>query len=64
MTSNKLTGKQRHRILNRFLRKPVLVLQYEVEGNIPENMGGYVECYPAKWWVDVPPEWLLEGVPT
>jgi hypothetical protein len=56
-----LTGKKRHRIatIGFLKRKHVLVLQYEVEGFVPEFHGGRVEGSMRTWWVDAKPEWEL-----
>jgi hypothetical protein len=60
MSSAKFTKRQRHRVLSRWFRADVLVLQYEVEGFVPEYTGGAsVEGSVQKWWVDARPEWLL-----
>lgn len=51
------TGKRRYRVLHRLFRRDVLVLQIEVRGYVPYNhIGGDFET----WWVDAPPELLLE----
>jgi hypothetical protein len=39
---------------------PVLVLQVEVKGFVPEyNGGGMVDGEVTTWWRDAPPELLL-----
>lgn len=61
---NKLTGRQRHRIQKIGWLKPkyVLVLQYEVEGFVPEWIGGRADGSIMRWWEDAKPEWkLTEG---
>jgi len=63
MLDNKLTGKKRHRVhtLGLFKRKQILVLQYEVEGFVPEHYGGpSVDGSFKTWWVDAKPEWELD----
>lgn len=47
-----LTGRSRHRVLTRFLRTPVLVLQLEVEGIRIDYYGGYCDTETITWWVD------------
>ena len=57
----KTTGKRRHRVLKRLFRKPVCVLQLEVEGFVPEYTGGSsVEGEYRTWWIDAKPEQLTE----
>ena len=57
-TPDKFTGRRRHKVLCRWFRKPVLILQLEIEGYIPENSGGRVEYVLRKWWIDARPEYL------
>jgi hypothetical protein len=62
MIKHKLTGKKRYRVqsLGCFKRRQILVLQYEVEGFVPEYYGGpSVEGSFKTWWVDAKPEWEL-----
>ena len=54
-TPPKLTGKRRHRTLLRYFRKPLLVLQLEVEGIVTEHNGGYVKAETQTWWIDAEP---------
>lgn len=59
---DKLTGKTRHRVLVRLFRKPLLVLQYQVYGFIPEYTGGgSVDGEYGTWWIDARVEFLMEG---
>lgn len=59
-----LTGNKRYRVLRRFMRKDVLVLQVQVRGFVPEySGGGSVDGEIRTWWVDAPPELLLEVAP-
>lgn len=64
LLSPKLTGRTRHRVhtLGFFHKKQVLVLQHEVEGFVPEYIGGMVDGDIKTWWVDSKPEWILNGV--
>lgn len=57
----KTTGKWRHRIEQRMFRKPLLVLQIEVEGFVPKHIGGMVDGNTERWWVDARPEHLMES---
>ena len=59
--NNKLTGKQNYRILKRFGRKTLCVLQFEIEGFVPEyDGGGLISGETRKWWVDATPEMLFK----
>lgn len=60
----KFTGRRRHRIqrLGWLRAKFVLVLQYEVEGFVPEYYGGQVDGSIKRWWVDARPEWEMTDV--
>lgn len=60
----KFTGRKRHRVqkLGWFKSKFVLVLQYEVEGFIPEYAAGRVDGNTKRWWVDARPEWVMTNV--
>jgi hypothetical protein len=49
---NKLTGKKRLRIHRRWFRRPLLVLQLQVEGSVPYGDGCYVAHQAETWWVD------------
>ena len=54
-----LTGRRRYRVLKRLFRDPVLVLQIETKGFVPEyNGGGAVDGEITTWWRDAPPELL------
>lgn len=57
----KLTGNKRHRVqqLGWLRRKYVLVLQYEVEGFVPEFYGCTIDGSMKRWWVDARPEWEM-----
>jgi hypothetical protein len=53
----KLTGRRRHRVEQRMFRKPLVVLQLEVEGYVPQFNGGpMVDGKFKRWWVDAKPE--------
>ena len=52
----KLTGRRRHRVEQRMFRKPLVVLQLEVEGFVPKHIGGMVDGNIERWWVDARPE--------
>lgn len=60
MTPHKRTGRQRHRLHTRLFRSPLLVLQEEWEGYVPEYYGGVVEGNIQRYWLDAPSEFLLE----
>lgn len=57
----KFTGRSSHRILKRFGRKTLCVLQYEVEGFVPEHNDGksIIRGETKRWWVDATPEMLI-----
>jgi len=59
----KYTGNRRHRVQNRFLRSPLVVLQLEVEGFVPEFSGGRVDGEIRRWFVDAKPEDVMREVP-
>ena len=47
--------------MKRIFKPPLLILQVQVEGYVPEYTGGpMVEGQIRQWWVDAKPEWLLE----
>lgn len=58
------TGRTRHRVLNRWFKEPVLVLQKEVKvrgvsySSYPFDIHG--DAYEYTEWRDVQPEELLE----
>ena len=54
------TGKKRYRVLTRFGRPPVLVLQWEMEIDSDYCGGGVIDTEIIKVWTDAQPEWLLE----
>ena len=56
---NKLTGNKRYRVHFRFIGKPLVVLQLEVEGFVPEYSGGHVDGGFRTWWIDAKPEHVL-----
>lgn len=56
---NKLTGRRRHRIESRWFKSPLLVLQIEVKGFVPEYTPRSIEGEIRTWWVDAPPEHLM-----
>ena len=60
MKPHERTGRQRHRIHTRLFRKPLLVLQEEWEGFIPEYCGGIVDGNFQRYWLDAKPEDVLE----
>ena len=47
-----LTGRKRLRVQSRFLREPVLVLEVEWSGTIPQNLYGCVEMVDTTFWRD------------
>jgi len=53
-----LTGKIGYRILKRIFRKPVLVLQVEVRGFVPEFSTPSIEGEYRNWWIDANPNLL------
>lgn len=61
------TGGKRYRVASIpdgwFRRKQVLILQYEVNGFVPEYSGGVVDGEFRNYWVDAKPEWELNGKP-
>jgi hypothetical protein len=59
MAHRNLTGRKRYRILTRWFRPPVLVLQVEVEGYITTFSGGHIDSIFDTWWVDCLPEWEM-----
>ena len=58
MVQPKLTGRKRFRLHKRMFQKPLLVLQLEVEGLVPHNDGGRIECELETWWIDAQIEHL------
>ena len=60
MGPHKRTGKQRHRIHTRLFRAPLLVLQEEWEGYVPEYYGGVVDGSIQRYWLDAKPEHVME----
>lgn len=49
----KLTGRKRYRSAKTWWGKEILILQIEVEGNVPTNVGGYrIELEHKTWWRD------------
>ena len=58
----KKTGNKRYRVKTRFMRKPLVVLQIEVEGFVPEYDGGRsVRGEVRRWYVDAKPEDVMGG---
>lgn len=55
-----LTGRQRYRTSKRWLRTPLLVLQLEVSGIVPEFSGGTIETTEQTWWIDATVQHLTE----
>jgi hypothetical protein len=43
-----------------FRPKYVLVLQYELEGFVPEFYGVHIDGSIKRWWVDSRPEWEMQ----
>lgn len=60
MKPHKRTGRQRHRIHTRLFRKPLLVLQEEWEGYVPECYGGVIAGEIRRYWKDAIPEHMME----
>jgi hypothetical protein len=58
----KFTGLTRHRVqkLGWFRPRYVLILQYEVEGFVPEYSAGMIDGRIRRWWVDAKPEWEMK----
>ena len=56
MSKPKLTGNIRYRVLKRFLRAPVLILQVELIGNVSNYDGGHISVGEQTWWEDCKPE--------
>lgn len=54
--SDKPTGRRRYRIQRRLFRKPILVLQVEVEGRVYVGGG---DSALNRWWVDADIEHLI-----
>ena len=56
MERAKPTGRKRYRVLHRWFRKPVLVLQIEINGLVTSWAGNQVYVDEKTWWMDCPPE--------
>ena len=57
----KLTGKRRFRASTNWFGKTVLLLQVEVEGMVPRNVGNrWVDTERETWWRDATVEDLTE----
>jgi hypothetical protein len=59
---HKLTGNIRYRVLKRFLRAPILVLQVQFTGNVPSCHGGVIDVNKSAWWMDCRPEWQMQEI--
>lgn len=59
---HKRTGRSRFRVLKRWFKPDLLVLQVEMEGFIPEYSQPSIEGGIRTYWVDAKPEWLMEQV--
>lgn len=56
---NKLTGRKRYRVQHRFFKKPLVILQLEVEGFVPEYSPNGIDGEIRKWWIDAAPEQVM-----
>lgn len=54
--STSVTGRISHRVVSRWFRKPILVVQVEMKRLIPEGDS----CTVETWWQDATPE-LMES---
>jgi len=60
MLQAKKTGNKRYRVEQRFLRKPLVVLQIEIEGFVPEFDPQSIQGKIRRWYVDARPEDVME----
>lgn len=60
MNNPTFTGKRRHRTLTRRYRKPLLVLQLEVEGYVTQCDGGVITGTDETWWIDAQVEHITD----
>lgn len=56
----KLTGRHRYRVVHRWFRSDLVVLQLEVEGFVPEYVCGRVDGEITTWWGDARPEHVMQ----
>ena len=58
--AHKLTGRERYRVLSRWRKPDLLVLQVERTGIITSWSAGMIDSRTQTWWEDCKPEWKLE----